>query len=65
MSAPNGPREADFESESSKLNEGLKSCHAVVANYRAMLRGDNDDDLAHNDDQVYGTDSEAGAQKNW
>ena len=41
-------RENDFERESSRLNEGLKSCRAVMNNYRAMLAGeqlraDNDD----------------------
>jgi len=41
-------RENDFESESSRLNEGLKTCRAVMDNYRAMIAGgqphaDNDD----------------------
>ena len=41
-------RESDFERESSRLNEGLKSCRSVVDNYRAMITGeqqhaDNDD----------------------
>jgi hypothetical protein len=31
------PRENDFERESSRLNEGLKSCRAVVDNYRSMM----------------------------
>ena len=34
------PRESDFERESSRLNEGLRSCRAVVNNYRAMMSGD-------------------------
>jgi hypothetical protein len=42
------PRENDFELESSRLNEGLKSCRTVMDNYRAMiaggqLHGDSDD----------------------
>lgn len=41
-------REDDFERESSRLNEGLKTCRTVVDNYRAMIAGepphaDNDD----------------------
>ena len=39
------PRESDIERESSRLNEGLKSCRAVVNNYRAMMSGDD----AHGD----------------
>ena len=31
------PPKSDFESESSRLNEGLKSCRAVMENYRAMI----------------------------
>jgi hypothetical protein len=34
------PRENDFERESSRLNEGLKTCRAVIDNYRAMIAGD-------------------------
>jgi hypothetical protein len=33
----NSPPKSDFESESSRLNEGLKSCRAVLKNYRAMM----------------------------
>jgi hypothetical protein len=35
--ASNSPPKSDFESESSRLNEGLKSCRAVMENYRAMM----------------------------
>ena len=38
------PHESDFERESSRLNEGLKSCRAVVNNYRAMMCGDDAQD---------------------
>lgn len=41
-------RENDFESESSRLNEGLKTCRAVMDNYRAMIAGDRP--YADNDD---------------
>ena len=40
MPSGNDPREPDFEQANSQLNEGLKSCRAVVNNYRAMLIGD-------------------------
>jgi hypothetical protein len=33
------PRE-DFELESSRLNEGLRTCRAVIDNYRAIIGGD-------------------------
>lgn len=39
-------REGDFERESSRLSEGLKSCRAVMENYRAMMSAD-----AHSDDE--------------
>ena len=32
--------ENDFERESSRLNEGLKTCRAVMENYRAMIAGE-------------------------
>jgi hypothetical protein len=35
-------REKDFERESSRLNAGLKSCRAVVSNYRAMMSAEPD-----------------------
>jgi hypothetical protein len=39
----NDPREADVEQANNELNEGLKSCRAVVDNYRAMLSGEGSD----------------------
>ena len=33
-------RESDFERESSRLNEGLKTCRAVMDNYRSMIAGE-------------------------
>jgi hypothetical protein len=41
-------RENDFERESSRLNEGLKTCRAVMNNYRAMISGEQPE--ADNDD---------------
>ena len=39
MSDEDPPREANLEQASLKLAQGLKACHSVVANYRAMLGG--------------------------
>lgn len=47
MADSNEPRDADFEQASSQLNQGLRTCRAVVENYRAILTGEqpaNDDD---------------------
>jgi hypothetical protein len=37
---PDKPFEKDFEEESSRLAESLKSCRSVVNDYRVMLTGD-------------------------
>ena len=37
MSDVERPLTAEGEEASSRLNEGLKTCRAMVANYRAML----------------------------
>ncbi len=37
MSGEERSRVADADEASTKLNEGLKTCRAMVANYRAML----------------------------
>ena len=37
------PREADLEKVSSSLNDGLKTCRTMVADYRLMLGGQRDD----------------------
>ena len=44
MSEPlsESPNECDFERESSRLNDGLKSCRAMVDTYRAMISGENE-----------------------
>jgi hypothetical protein len=33
-------RENDFERETSRLNDGLKTCRAVMDNYRTMIAGE-------------------------
>jgi hypothetical protein len=35
-----GPGEKNFVAASSQLNDGLKSCRAVVSNYRSLLVGE-------------------------
>jgi len=40
----NDAPESDFERESSRLNEGLKSCRSVMDNYRAMMLGEQAND---------------------
>lgn len=62
MADSNEPRDADFEQASSQLNQGLRTCRAVVENYRAILTGEqaaNDDDR---DDEYsrYGSIPEGG-----
>jgi len=52
----NNPRDADFEEANSQLVAGLKSCRWVVANYRAMLAGEQDEPIA----DVSGNDAEFG-----
>jgi len=37
VSDADGPNEAHFDEESSRLDRGLKSCRAVVTGYRALL----------------------------
>ena len=40
MSQPESSQEQDFEKESARLNEALKTCRAVVENYRTMMHAD-------------------------
>lgn len=42
MSDDELPHEGDFDQLNSSLNQGLKSCHSVIANYRALLSNDNE-----------------------
>ena len=46
MSEGEGPRQAEFEEASSRLNQGLKSCRTVIESYRVMLTGQTDGDPA-------------------
>lgn len=68
MANSNEPRDADFEQASSQLNQGLRTCRAVVESYRAILTGEqpaNDDDR---DDEVsrYGSIADdAGNAAGW
>lgn len=41
-----GPDGGDVEQTNSKLSEGLKSCRAVVDNYRALLSSEQPTDAA-------------------
>lgn len=43
MSDEDPPRGENLEQASLKLAQGLKACHTVVANYRAMLGGEAND----------------------
>lgn len=43
MSGEGNPREADFEQATHSLSEGLRSCRAIVDNYRVMLGGESND----------------------
>lgn len=38
------PEDPDFDEASSKLDEGLRSCRAVLSGYRALLSQDADND---------------------
>jgi hypothetical protein len=55
----NDQRVDNFESESSRLNEGLKICRAVMDNYRAMIAGEQPQ--ANNDNLGSGYVSMTGA----
>lgn len=40
MPETKSPHDSELEEQTSKLNEGLKSCHALVSSYRTLLTGD-------------------------
>ena len=44
------PRDAELNEVRSQLNQGLSSCRAVVANYRAFLAGEPHAEMPVNDD---------------
>jgi len=57
VAADNDFPNAILEDESSRLKEALRSCHSLVANYRAMLTDSSNDNPV---DDVAGDDSEVG-----
>jgi hypothetical protein len=54
------PRDADLDQLSSSLNEGLKTCRSMVANYRALLSNDNDH--ADNDEDEAALEARLGGE---
>jgi hypothetical protein len=40
VTSPTRPGDENFVTASSQLNDGLKSCRAVLSNYRSWLAGD-------------------------
>jgi len=36
----NAPGDENFDAANARLSDGLKSCRAVLSNYRALLAGD-------------------------
>ena len=40
VTSPTGTGDENFVAASSQLNDGLKSCRAVVSNYRSLLAGE-------------------------
>ena len=49
VSGDEPPRDADVDEVNSRLNEGLRNCRSVVANYRNLLAVN--DAAAANDDE--------------
>ncbi len=54
MSNPGAPSDSDFKQASLKLNEGLKTCRAVVSGYRALLVSKQDEAVL-GDKQFFGS----------
>jgi hypothetical protein len=44
LPSPTDPSDEDFDHASDRLDEGLKSCRAVVSGYRLLLVGDGRDE---------------------
>ena len=53
------PRGAEISELSSQLNEGLRSCRAMVANYRAMMGAESNDNSPDDDDAIGDADRTA------
>jgi hypothetical protein len=51
VSGADDAREPDFKEASARLNQGLKTCRAVLDNYRAMIIGEYVHPAAANDDE--------------
>jgi len=47
VTAPANPIDQNFEDASSQLNEGLRTCRAVLSGYRALLSGEDGGEVAH------------------
>ena len=52
MPSPTDPNDEKFEDATSQLNEGLKSCRAVVSGYRALLVGDASNETDDGDEEA-------------
>ena len=46
MTEKNDSPEGEFEEANNRLSEGLKSCRAVLSNYRALLESEGKDGAA-------------------
>ena len=57
MAAESDSPNAILEDESARLKDALKSCHSLVANYRAMLTDSSNDNPV---DDIAGDHSEVG-----
>ena len=44
MNSPNDPGHESFDAASSQLNAGLRTCRAVLSNYRSLIAGESDAD---------------------
>ncbi|HEX4799796.1 MAG TPA: hypothetical protein VFU91_01315 [Sphingomicrobium sp.] len=57
------PPRADVDEINLSIADGLKSCRSIVANYRAMIRGETNDNIpeerAANDEKDAATASDA------
>ena len=47
MPPDHGPRDESLDATHARLNDGLKSCRAVLSNYRTLLAGDGEDEQGH------------------
>lgn len=60
MTPPTQPNDDMFDSASSRLNEGLRSCRAVLSNYRSLLTSDGEEETSQSGfNQFDGSDETA------